>query len=189
MKVIVGLGNPGPRYADTRHNIGFDVLRRFADKHMFPTSKLKFDALSTECQIFGEKVVLLAPQTYMNASGKSVRQCIDFYKLELSEAMIVVDDMNLELGRLRIRGSGSSGGQKGLADIIRVFGTETIPRLRFGIGRPQGRMDPSNFVLQQFTEAETKVVDLSIEDAVAGLETWIRSGISAAMNATNPQQE
>lgn len=189
MKVVVGLGNPGPRYARTRHNIGFDVLSCFANKHAFPASKLKFDALLTECQVFGEKIVLLTPQTYMNASGRSVRQCIDFFKLELNEMIIVVDDMNLDLGRLRLRGSGSSGGQKGLADIIRVVGTEAIPRLRFGIGRPQGRMDPSDFVLQRFTDTENKAVEISIEDAIAGLEIWIKNGISAAMNATNSQPE
>ena len=132
MKLIVGLGNPGPRYEKTRHNIGFEILSAFADRHFFPAAKSRFDGLVTDHSINGEKVVLLAPQTYMNASGTSVRQCVDFYKIDHNDVMVVVDDMNLDVGRMRVRASGSAGGQKGLADTIRHLGTDKVSRLRVG---------------------------------------------------------
>jgi len=185
MKLIVGLGNPGSRYHLTRHNVGFDVLNAFADRHFFPASKSRFDGLITDAVIGGQKVVLLAPQTYMNASGRSVRQCLDFFRLEPAEVMVVVDDMNLESGRLRLRPSGSAGGQKGLVDIIRHLGTENFPRLRVGIGRPPGRMDASDYVLQRFTDAERRELDVSVQEAVDGLNLWVRDGLEAAMNALN----
>ena len=112
MKLIVGLGNPGPRYDKTRHNIGFEILNAFADRHFFPTAKSRFDGLVTDQSVIGEKVVLLAPQTYMNTSGKSVRQCVDFYKINHDDVLIVVDDMNLDVGRMRVRACGFSGRSK-----------------------------------------------------------------------------
>jgi PTH1 family peptidyl-tRNA hydrolase len=163
MKLIVGLGNPGSRYFETRHNVGFDLLNAFADRHFF----------------------LLAPQTYMNASGRSVRQCVDFYRVDPEDILVLLDDLNLDLGRLRLRGKGSAGGQKGLADIIRQLGTDEIPRLRFGIGRPPGRMDVSSFVLQKFTDDERREVDVSLQDALAGLDLWVSQGLEAAMNEVN----
>lgn len=185
MKLIVGLGNPGSRYHLTRHNVGFDVLNAFADKHFFPASKSRFEGLLTDALVGAEKVVLLAPQTYMNASGRSVRQCLDFFRLEPAEIMVIVDDMNLETGRLRLRPSGSAGGQKGLADIIRHLGTEDFPRLRVGIGRPPGRMDASDYVLQRFTDAERRELEVSVQEAVDGLDLWVRDGLPSAMNALN----
>lgn len=189
MKLIVGLGNPGPRYNKTRHNIGFEVLNAFADRHFFPVAKSRFEGLVTDHSINGEKVVLLAPQTYMNASGKSVRQCVDFYKIDHNDVMVVVDDMNLDVGRIRIRASGSAGGQKGLADTIRHLGTDKVSRLRFGVGRPPGRMAASDYVLQRFTEAERPLVDVCVQEAAEGLEHWIKDGIEKAMNLLNPSKE
>ena len=189
MKLIVGLGNPGPRYDKTRHNIGFEILSAFADRHFFPAAKSQFDGLVTDHSINGEKVVLLAPQTYMNASGKSVRQCVEFFKIDHEDVMLVVDDMNLDVGRMRIRPTGSAGGQKGLADTIRHLGTDRISRLRVGIGRPPGRMAASDFVLQRFSDAERQLVDVCIQEAVDGLEHWIRDGIEKAMTLLNPSKE
>ena len=189
MKLIVGLGNPGPRYNLTRHNVGFDVLNAFADRHFFPTCRSRFDGLVTDHLVDGEKVVLLAPQTYMNASGRSVRQCADFFKVEHQNILVLLDDMNLDLGRLRMRQGGSAGGQKGLADIIRHLGVDQIPRLRIGIGRPPGRVAASDFVLQQFTDDERIEIDVCISECVAGVECWIRDGLSAAMNSLNPSKE
>jgi peptidyl-tRNA hydrolase, PTH1 family len=189
MKLIVGLGNPGPRYNKTRHNIGFEILNAFADRHFFPAAKSRFDGLVTDHSINGEKVVLLAPQTYMNASGKSVRQCVDFYKIEHDDVMVVVDDMNLDVGRMRIRASGSAGGQKGLADTIRQLGTDKISRLRVGVGRPPGRMAASDYVLQRFSDADRQLVDVCVQEAVEGLEHWVSDGIEKAMNLLNPSKE
>lgn len=189
MKLIVGLGNPGPRYNLTRHNVGFDVLNAFADRHFFPSCRSRFDGLVTDSSISGEKVVLLAPQTYMNASGRSVRQCADFFKVEQENVLVLLDDMNLDVGRLRMRPGGSAGGQKGLADIIRHLSGDQIPRLRIGIGRPPGRMAASDFVLHRFTDDERKEIDVSIADCVAGIECWIKNGLSAAMNQLNPSKE
>lgn len=189
MKLIVGLGNPGPRYNKTRHNIGFDILNAFADRHFFPAAKSQFESLVTDSQVNGEKVVLLAPQTYMNASGRSVRQCVDFYKVEHDDVMVVVDDMNLDVGRMRIRASGSAGGQKGLADTIRHLGTDAISRLRVGVGRPPGRMDASDYVLQRFSDTDRQLVDVCVQEAVAGLELWLKDGIEKAMNLINPPKE
>ena len=189
MKLIVGLGNPGPRYDKTRHNIGFEILNAFADRHFYPAARSQFDGLVTDHSINGEKVILLAPQTYMNASGQSVRKCVDFYKIDHNDAMVVVDDMNLDVGRLRIRPSGSAGGQKGLADTIRHLGTDKVSRLRVGVGRPPGRMAASDYVLQRFTEADRPLVDVCIQEAADGLEHWIKDGIEKAMNLLNPSKE
>ena len=186
MKLIAGLGNPGPRYDGTRHNIGFDVLNAFADRHLFPAAKMRFDGLLTDHQIGREKVLLLAPQTFINNSGRSVRQCLDFYRIQPSDVLVLLDDMNLDLGRLRLRGQGSAGGQKGLADIIQQLGTDSIPRLRIGVGQPPGRMTGAGFVLQRFLGKEREVIDVTIQDAVAGLECWVKSGLEAAMNVINP---
>ena len=185
MKLIVGLGNPGPKYHMTRHNVGFDVINAFADRHFFPDCRMRFDGLVTDHSVNGEKVILLAPQTYMNLSGRSVRQCVDFFRIEPSDVMVVLDDMNLDTARLRLRPSGSAGGQKGLADVIRHLGGQDFPRLRIGIGRPPGRMEASNFVTMRFTDDERTEIDVTIQEAVAGLETWLKEGLDAAMNAVN----
>lgn len=189
MKLIVGLGNPGPRYDKTRHNIGFDILSAFADRHFFPAARSRFEGLVTDHLIDGEKVILLAPQTYMNASGRSIRQCVDFYKVDHDDVMVVVDDMNLDVGRMRVRVSGSAGGQKGLADTIQHLGTDRIARLRVGVGRPPGRMAASDYVLQRFSDADRQLVDVCVQEAADGLEVWIRDGIEKAMNLLNPPKE
>lgn len=185
MKLIVGLGNPGSRYHLTRHNVGFEVVNAFADRHSFAAAKARFDGLVIDGLVGAEKVVLLAPQTYMNASGRSVRSCVDFYRVELSDLIVVLDDMNLDAGRLRLRPSGSAGGQKGLADIIRHLGSDAFPRLRLGIGRPPGKMDASDFVLQRFSEHERRELDVSVQEAVDGLDLWVKSDLEAAMNLVN----
>ena len=189
MKLIAGLGNPGPRYDGTRHNVGFDVLKVFADRHFFPPAKLRFDGLLTDHQVGSEKVLLLAPQTYMNNSGRSVRQCMDFFKIAPPDVLVLLDDMNLELGRLRLRGQGSAGGQKGLADIIQHLGTDLVSRLRIGVGQPPGRMSGADFVLQRFLDKEREIVDVAVQDASLGLDRWIQSGLEAAMNVVNPEKE
>jgi|HubBroStandDraft_6_1064221.scaffolds.fasta_scaffold461453_2 PTH1 family peptidyl-tRNA hydrolase len=185
VKVVVGLGNPGPKYDRTRHNVGFVVVDELATRLGAGKSRLRFEANLAEGSLGTEKVLLAAPQTYMNASGRSIRQIIDFYGLPLSDVILVCDDFNLELARLRMRSGGSAGGQKGLADTIRHLGTEEFPRLRIGIGRPPEQMDPADFVLSRFRRNEEKPMEAAVIRAAEGIEIWIRSGLNRAMNQVN----
>ena len=185
MKVVVGLGNPGLQYQRTRHNVGWEVLAELARRHGSERPKIKFDAEIVEILISGEKVLLVAPQTYMNASGRSVQPLVAFYQLPLDELLVVCDDFNLETGRLRLRPSGSAGGQKGLADIIQRLGTEKFARLRIGIGRPPGRMNAADYVLSRFRSDEVEPMKLATVLAADGVEHWVRDGLQAAMNRVN----
>jgi len=185
MKVVVGLGNPGQQYQGTRHNIGFEVLYEFGRRFQAGGVKLAHSSETAECHFDGEKILLVAPQTYMNLSGRAVGELVKFYKLEPADILVVCDDLNLPCGQLRLRSAGSSGGQKGIKDIIAHLGTEDFPRLRFGIGRPPGRMDVSTFVLKPFLAEERPVVQSAIDQAVQGIEWWLREGITQAMNRLN----
>ena len=150
MKVVVGLGNPGERYANTRHNVGFWVLDLLAKQNQVIGWQQKFDGLIADCQM-GDRVYLLKPMTFMNRSGISVRKLVDFFKVEPKDLMVVCDDLSLPVGSIRIRAKGSSGGQNGLKDIVANLGTEEIPRLRIGIG-DRKQMDAATFVLSSFKE-------------------------------------
>jgi peptidyl-tRNA hydrolase, PTH1 family len=185
MKIVVGLGNPGAKYRGTRHNVGFEVLAELAKRHGGSTSTLKHDAELAEVFLSGEKVLLVAPQTYMNLSGKSVWPLVDFYKLPLEDLLVVCDDLNLDVGRLRLRASGSAGGQKGLQNIIQVLGTEDFARLRIGIGRPPGRMDAADYVLSRFLSEERETIDEALLNAADGVESWVKDGCDRAMNKVN----
>jgi PTH1 family peptidyl-tRNA hydrolase len=185
VKVVVGLGNPGPKYERTRHNVGFVVVDELTTRLSAGKPRRRFDATISEGTLGTEKVLLAAPQTYMNESGRSVRQIVDFYGLSLGNLILVCDDFNLELARLRMRSGGSAGGQKGLADTIRHLGTEEFPRLRIGIGRPPEQMDAADFVLSQFRRTEIKPMQAAVVRAAEGVEIWIRSGLDRAMNQVN----
>lgn len=185
MKLVVGLGNPGVEYRRTRHNIGFDVVEELSRRHANTSAQRRFDAEVVEVFVDGEKMLLLAPLTYMNLSGRSVGAAVDFLKLPLESVLIVCDDLNLDPGRLRLRADGSAGGQNGLKDILRRLGSEEVPRLRVGIGRPPGRMQPTDYVLGKIASAEREVLDDAIVRAADGVELWLRDGIAAAMNAVN----
>src|SRR5688572_30356880 len=150
MKLIVGLGNPGDKYKETRHNVGFEVTSRLAARFGASPPRARFQGETVEANIAGQKVLLLTPLTYMNLSGASVLAARDFYKIELQDILIVCDDFNLPLGKLRLRARGSAGGQNGLADILRRLGTEDLPRLRIGIGSPPPGRDPAGYVLGRF---------------------------------------
>lgn len=189
MKVVVGLGNPGAKYARTRHNVGFEVLSRLAARWGAGTTQSKFEAECTDVRIAGEQVLLAAPQTYMNASGRSVRRIVEFYQLPLENLLVVCDDFHLDLGRLRFRKSGSAGGQKGLADILRHLGTQEVARLRIGIGQPPERMDATGFVLSRFRSDELEAVAQMLDRAADGVETWVREGLAAAMNRFNAAEK
>ena len=185
MKLVVGLGNPGRKYEQTRHNIGFEVVRTLAARHGDPPARDKFEGLVQECSIAGEQTFLLMPQTYMNLSGRSVRQAADFYKLEADALLVVCDDFNLNLGVLRLRAGGSDGGQKGLADTIRQLGTDDFARLRLGIGPVPERWNAEDFVLGKFARGEQDLVDRQIKRSAEAAETWIAHGIQRAMNEYN----
>ena len=184
MKFVVGLGNPGLKYRGTRHNIGFDVLAELARRHGGSKPSLKFDAELVEVFV-GEKVLLVAPQTYMNLSGRAVRAVVDFYQTTVADLLVVCDDINLDCGRLRLRPGGSDGGQKGLRDVINRLGTEEFARLRIGIGQPPGRMDATAWVLSRFRPEERETIDDAILRAADGVELWLRDGLDAAMNRVN----
>ncbi len=188
MKLVIGLGNPGRKYAGTRHNIGFDVLSLLSQIHQASKPKLKFEAELTEINIGDERVLLAAPQTYMNASGRTAKAVVEFYKLELDEVLVVCDDMNLPLGRLRLRKSGSAGGQKGLKNICNQLHSESVPRLRIGIGSPPEGVAGTDFVLRQFAKADLDFVTSSVARAADAVECWADRGIDAAMNTFNPAE-
>jgi PTH1 family peptidyl-tRNA hydrolase len=185
MKIVVGLGNPGPKYDRTRHNVGYRVIEELSQRLAAGKPRMRFDATLAEGNLGGEKVLLASPQTYMNESGRSVRQLVDFFGLQLSDLLVVCDDFNLELARLRMRASGSAGGQKGLADIIRKLATEEFPRLRIGIGRPPGQMDAADYVLSKFKRSEQDTIEDAVVRAAEGVELWVSSGIGPAMNRIN----
>jgi PTH1 family peptidyl-tRNA hydrolase len=185
MKVIVGLGNPGRKYSGTRHNVGFQVVSELALRHNAAAHRLKFEAEITEIQPGSERVVLAAPQTFMNASGRSVRSLMDFYQLKLSNLLVICDDIALPLGRIRLRKSGSSGGQKGLENILQQLGMQEVARLRIGVDAPPPQMDAADYVLGKFSKAEKEIVDNVLSRAADAAEAWAINGITAAMNRFN----
>jgi PTH1 family peptidyl-tRNA hydrolase len=185
MKLIVGLGNPGRKYVGTRHNVGFDVVAELSRRASAPAPRKAFDSELAEIAVGDERVLLAAPQTFMNLSGRAVRQILDFYKLGLADLLVVCDDLNLPLGRLRLRKNGSAGGQKGLKNIIEHAGTEEFARLRIGIDRPPERMDATAYVLQKFTASERDAMSDAVAAAAAAAELWVTQGPEAAMNRVN----
>ena len=189
MKLVVGLGNPGSLYTGTRHNVGFDVIAELAQRWQGGKPQLKFQAEIREAIFPSGKVLLVAPMTYMNRSGESVQQIVRFYQVASEDVAVVCDDMNLPLGRLRWRAGGSSGGQKGLADILQRLGTEKVPRLRLGVGRPPGTMDSAAFVLARFRAEDRGEAELMVKLAADSMECWISEGLAVAMNRFNRSSE
>jgi PTH1 family peptidyl-tRNA hydrolase len=185
MKLIVGLGNIGRRYEKTRHNVGFEVLDALASRNPGATSKEKFDGRLMDITIGSQRSLLLWPHTLMNCSGQSVRAATDFYRVPLADVLVVSDDFNLPLGKLRFRSQGSAGGQKGLDDIINRLGSEAFSRLRIGIGPVPESWDPADFVLNRFAATERPAIDDAIAKAVDAVECWTTEGIAVAMNRFN----
>lgn len=185
--MIVGLGNPGRRYADTRHNIGWMVIDELARRLPGGTERKRFDAVLAEIGIPDGRIVLLKPQTYMNLSGNAVAPAAHWYRVPPARILIVYDELDLPFGQLRLRASGSSGGHKGLASVIERMGTDRIPRLRIGIGRPE-RGSSVSYVLSRFRPEEARLVPGIIETAADAALAWQRDGIEAAMNRYNRRE-
>ena len=185
MKLIVGLGNPGRKYEQTRHNVGFMAAAKLASLISAGPSKVRFEGELAEGASGGEKMIVLCPHTFMNASGKSVRQACDFYKLSPDDLLVICDDLNLPCGRLRIRPSGSAGGQKGLVDIIRQLGTDSFARLKIGIDRPPPQWDVSDYVLGKFRKDEQEKIETATTRAAYAAMDWACEGTAAVMNKYN----
>ncbi|MBL7182972.1 MAG: aminoacyl-tRNA hydrolase [Anaerolineae bacterium] len=183
-RIIIGLGNPGRKYAGNRHNVGFQCLDRLAEAWGLSFSRRKHKALLAQGQIAGLKVILAKPQTFMNLSGDAVERMARFYKLPPESILVIYDDLDLPVGRIRLRPEGGSGGHKGMKSIIEHLGTNGFPRLRVGIGRPT-HGDPADYVLDDFTPDERITIDEVYERVASAVELWLTEGIAVAMNKYN----
>ena len=181
MKVIVGLGNPGPQYAETRHNIGFLLVDLLAEVYKLQF-RAKFQGLWTEGKVEEERILLLKPQTFMNLSGRSVRELTNFYKISGEDLLIVHDDMDLAFGKIRLRDQGSAGGHNGIKSILAELGTDKFWRLKLGVGRPPKEHDPAGYVLSTFSEDETTQLDEELGRAEKATKLWIKGEADRAMN-------
>lgn len=185
MYIIIGLGNPGKKYEHTRHNAGFDAIDKLAEKYNIKMDKLKHKALIGEGRIGTEKVVLVKPQTYMNLSGESIVSICQFYKPEFDKVIVIYDDIDLDVGKLRIRKKGSAGSHNGMKSIIKCIGTQEFPRIRIGVSKPPEGWDLADFVLSRFPKEQQGDLEESFERAVLAVEEIIDSGIESAMNKYN----
>ena len=185
MKLVVGLGNPGPRYAGTRHNIGFGVVDYLAAAPGVGRWRNRFEAVVADTVEGTDQVLLMKPETFMNLSGRAVRAAVDFYKLAVTDLLVVCDDIALPLGKLRARAKGSDGGQKGLRSIEQQIGTTEYSRLRIGVGAPGERLDAADHVLSRFKPGERKDVEDAIAQAALAVLLWVRQGIDVCMNRVN----
>ena len=187
--LLIGLGNPGREYRDSRHNIGFMLIDRIAVRLGARGMKVQSKAIVTTAMYEDRKLILAKPQTYMNLSGQSVQGLIHFYKLPLTNVLITHDDLDIPFGTIRIRPGGGPGGQRGMASAIEQLGTKDFPRLRIGIGRPPGRMDPSAYVLQDFTRDEMKILSEILDRAADAALEFVVNGLDKAMNKYNGSVE
>ena len=183
MKLIVGLGNPGKKYEHTRHNMGFDVVDLFAEKAKIDVDKESFKGLVGRGKVFDEDIYVLKPQTFMNLSGESVREIVSYFKIELEDIIVVYDDMALEPGKIRLRASGSSGGHKGMQNIIEQLGTENIKRIRIGIGEPT--YDTIDYVLSKPLKDEKPLLEEAINKACEAIIDILKMNFDKAMTKYN----
>ena len=190
MFIIAGLGNPDRQYEGTRHNVGFDVIDRLADKYNIAVDVKKHRALLGKGVIEGQKVILAKPQTYMNLSGESIRSLVDYYKIDGEhELLVIYDDINLEVGQLRIREKGSAGGHNGIKNIIAHLGTQVFPRIRVGVGEKPSRYDLADYVLGHFSKAEKALMDEGDDHAVDAAGMILTGRIKDAMSEYNRKRK
>ena len=185
--LIAGLGNPGRRFREDRHNIGFMVIDGLIKPLGLSFARKQQNALVTDGRISGYKIIFAKPQTYMNNVGKSIVPLLRYYRIPPEQLMVIFDDLDLPLGTIRIRPQGGSGGHRGMRSIINELGGDQFPRMRLGIGRPPGRMDPADYVLQKFSENETDIVNIVLQQAVDGVHAFIEEGIEHTMTRFNTQ--
>lgn len=187
--LIVGLGNPGREFRDSRHNIGFMVLDRLAEKLGASFTRLKMNALMTAARHGQDRLILIKPQTFMNLSGKAVGSYLRFYKLPLENLLVIYDDVDLPFETLRLKPDGGDAGQKGVRSIIQQLGTQSFPRLRIGIGRPAGRTPVSDYVLQEFSRGEQELLSFTLDLAADAALHFVDHGLNAAMTRFNQQPD
>ena len=187
MKLIVGLGNPGRKYAGTRHNVGFEIVDMLAERHRLEWTSAPADALVAKWRT--EDVLVAKPLTFMNLSGQAVGDLLRYFKIDLPDLLVVVDDINLELARLRARPGGSAGGHNGLKSLIGQLGTDQFARLRVGVGRGDARRDLSDHVLARFEPDERPVVAEAVARAADAAETFVSDGIAVVMNRYNRKED
>lgn len=183
--LLIGLGNPGREYANTRHNFGFMLIDRLAVRLNARGLKVQSKAIVMDARFEDHKLILAKPQTYMNLSGQSVQGLAHFYKIPFTNLMILSDDLDLPFGTIRIRASGGPGGQRGLSSILEKLGTKDIARMRLGIGRPPGRMEPADYVLQNFPRDDLQAISEILDHAADAALEFVTNGLNAAMNKFN----
>lgn len=185
MYIIVGLGNPGKQYENTRHNVGFNVIDILAEEYDISVTKMKHKALIGEGRVGTEKVVLVKPVTYMNLSGESLAEIYNFYKVDTNNIVVIYDDIDLDVGKIRIRKKGSGGTHNGMKSIVKCLGTTDFPRVRVGVSKPEPGRDLANFVLSKFAPDEVADLKEGLEKSVLAIDSIIRENIDLAMNKYN----
>ena len=189
MKLIVGVGNPGPRYRDTRHNVGFVVAEELARRRGLAFASAPANALIARTPASADGLIIAKPMTYMNRSGEAAAALQRFYRVVLEEMLVVIEDVNLPLGRLRARAQGASGGHNGLRSIIEALGTEAFPRLRVGVGRGDERRELGDYVLSRFDPEEREAIEAAVVRATDAVELFVTEGIDAIMNRYNQKHD
>ena len=189
MYVIAGLGNPGSKYEKTRHNVGFQVIDRLASKYHIDMNTKKHKAICGTGVIEGVKVLLVKPQTFMNLSGESIREAVDYYKIDPEDIIVIYDDISLDPGQLRIRLKGSAGGHNGIKNIIAHLGTQEFPRIKVGVGAKPPKMDLADYVLSRFGAEEQKIMDEAFGEAAEAAVMMMTTGAERAMNHYNAKKK
>lgn len=185
MRLVIGLGNPGRAYLNTRHNLGFRAVEYLAERHGIRLTQKKHQSLLGHGQVAGVKVILAQPQTYMNLSGQAVRQLVDYFDLSLADILVLHDDLDIEPGVIKVVARGGAGGHKGVASIIEHLKNNEFSRIRIGIGRPDDNMTAENFVLSRFKPEEEAIIENAVKNAVAAAEMFLQKGVTEAQERFN----
>ncbi len=185
MYLIVGLGNPEPEYSKTRHNMGFDVINKIAKKYEIELTRTKFNGIYANAVIENQKVILLKPQTFMNLSGQSIQAFVSFYKIPIENVLVIYDDMDVEIGKIKVRKSGGPGTHNGAKSVVHELANENFPRIRVGIGKPVDEYDAIDYVIGPLDDEKYKALEQGIEKASEAVIEFLNNGIDSAMNKYN----